>query len=308
MEKLSWTHVGGGEADAAAGGVRALTVSDLGVVFQPIVDLKTGATFAHEALVRCKRPEYAAPPVLFEHAVEESACGRLGRLIREVAFGSCGEVPLFVNLHPEELSSRWLVRPDDPLCFHAEPVFLEVTESAAFTHFDLCLNVLKELCRRTGAVLVVDDFGAGYSNLQRVVDLEPSIVKLDLALTRDLHRLPRKQAVVRHMVNLCNELKARVVAEGIETLDELKCVRDLGVDFAQGYFLARPAAVPPGVAWPFGAAAPPRLPAQISAVAPVVKRPPLVLKPPKKPSKRPAGVPVESGRRISQKPTKSPVE
>lgn len=302
-EKLSWT-LGGGGSEAAVGGVRALTVSDLGVVFQPIVDVRTGATFAHEALVRCRRPEYTAPPVLFEHAVTENACGRLGRLIREVAFQTCGDVPLFVNLHPEELASRWLVRPDDPLCFHAAPVFLEITESAAFTHFDLCLSVLRELCRRSGALLVVDDFGAGHSNLERVVDLEPSIVKLDLALTRGVHAHPRKRAVVRHVVNLCKELGARVVAEGIETVDELSCVRDLGVDFAQGYLLARPAAPPPRVAWPFAipAKGPPPLPvaptpaspqapiARIAAAATRKQSPP----------------PLPARRAVGQKPSKPP--
>lgn len=286
-EKLSWTLSGGG-SDAEVGGVRTLTVSEVGVVFQPIVDMKTGATFAHEALVRCRRPEYQAPPVLFQHAVTENACGRLGRLIRDVAFQTCGDVPLFVNLHPEELNSRWLVRPDDPLCFHGAPVYLEITESAAFTHFELCMSVLRELCRRSGALLVVDDFGAGHSNLERVVDLEPSIVKLDLALTRGIDAHKRKQAVVRHVVNLCNELGARVVAEGIETIDELSCVRDLGVDYAQGYLLARPAAPPPKVAWPFavtpaprpGATAarvgPPPLPGSASAAKPgtVAKPPP----------------------------------
>jgi EAL domain-containing protein (putative c-di-GMP-specific phosphodiesterase class I) len=129
---------------------------------------------------------------------------------------------------------------------------LEVTESAAFTHFDLCKSVLNELCRRTGALLVVDDFGAGYSNLQRLVELEPSIVKLDLKLTRDIHRRSRQRAVVRHMVNLCTELGARVVAEGVEQRDELFTLRDLGVHYAQGYFLARPAAPPPAVDWPQG--------------------------------------------------------
>lgn len=323
-DKLSWT-LGGGGSEADVGGVRALTVSDIGVVFQPIVDMKTGATFAHEALVRCRRPEYIAPPVLFEHAVKENACGRLGRLIREVAFQTCGDVPLFVNLHPEELSSRWLVRPDDPLCFHAAPVFLEITESAAFTHFDLCLSVLRELCRRSGALLVVDDFGAGHSNLERVVDLEPSIVKLDLALTRGIHAHPRKRAVVRHVVNLCNELGARVVAEGIETIDELSCVRDLGVDYAQGYLLARPAAPPPKAAWPFAplAKGPPPLPAAAAPIARVAPAPVIRKQPPPLPPRRPAGqkpskpprssasvkptAGTKPGARTSQKPSKRPL-
>ena len=281
MDKLTWTFSGVDPADGV-GGVRTLTVSDLGVVFQPIVELATGQTFAHEALVRCRRPEYAAPPVLFEHAVAEGATGRLGRLIRELAFSTSGDVPLFVNLHPDELSSRWLVRPDDPLCFHARPVFLEITESAAFTHADLCKSVLNELCRRTGALLVIDDFGAGYSNLQRVVDLLPAIVKLDLALTRDINRRPRNRAVVRHMVNLCAELGARVVAEGIETVEELACVRDLGVHYAQGFLLARPAAPPPAVAWPFGVAQPAGPPSLAGAFTNASARP----QPPPLPKRR----------------------
>jgi EAL domain-containing protein (putative c-di-GMP-specific phosphodiesterase class I) len=336
-EKLSWTQ-GGGGSDADASGIRSLTVSDIGVVFQPIVDMRSGVTFAHEALVRCRRPEYAAPPILFQHAVDENACGRLGRLIREEAFATCGEVPLFVNVHPDELSSRWLVRPDDPLCFHAAPVFLEITESAAFTHFDLCRSVLRELCRRTGALLVVDDFGAGHSNLERVVDLEPSIVKLDLALIRGIHRHHRKRAVVRHLVNLCKELGARVVAEGIETIDELSCLRDLSVDYAQGYLLARPAAPPPQINWPLdvtrtrGAdpksgsrgiiarlppAGPPRAPGAVpqAAPAPARARPPVPPAPRSqapsrrpsrpKPSKPPRGLGEEGGaQRLSQKPAK----
>jgi EAL domain-containing protein (putative c-di-GMP-specific phosphodiesterase class I) len=246
--RRTWTE---GSLSAAVPGVRGLRPEEVGVVFQPIVEVATGALFAHEALVRCKRPEYAAPPVLFEHAVKEDACGGLGRLVRDAAFAACGNVPLFVNLHPDELSARWLVRTDDPICFHREPVYLEVTESAAFTHFDLCMSVLKELCARTGARLVIDDFGAGYSNLERLVELEPSVVKLDLALIRGVDSNKRKQAVVRHVANLCTELGALVVAEGIETLDELLCVRDIGVGYVQGYFIARPGAPPPDHAWPF---------------------------------------------------------
>jgi EAL domain-containing protein (putative c-di-GMP-specific phosphodiesterase class I) len=262
--------------------------------------------------------------VLFQHAVTENACGRLGRLIRDVAFQTCGDVPLFVNLHPEELNSRWLVRPDDPLCFHAAPVYLEITESAAFTHFELCMSVLRELCRRSGALLVVDDFGAGHSNLERVVDLEPSIVKLDLALTRGIDAHKRKQAVVRHVVNLCKELGARVVAEGIETIDELSCVRDLGVDYAQGYLLARPAAPPPKVTWPFavtpaarlGARAarvgPPPRPASATAAKPGTLAPPPPLPatgagPPQPPRLKPSKPPRVAKAGTSVKPPRRPL-
>jgi EAL domain-containing protein (putative c-di-GMP-specific phosphodiesterase class I) len=237
--------------------VRDLTDAEIGVVFQPIVEIATGRLFAHEALVRCTRPEYAQPPVLFEHAVKDGATGRLGRKIRDAAFSTCGDVPLFINLHPEELAARWLVRPDDPIGFHKRQVYLEITESATIEYFDLCQSVLKELCVRTNARLVIDDFGAGYSNLERLIVLNPAVVKLDLALTRDIHKERRKQIVTRHMLNLCKDLGATVVAEGVETLEELECIRDLGVDYAQGYLLARPATPPPSFVWPLKAKGPP---------------------------------------------------
>jgi EAL domain-containing protein (putative c-di-GMP-specific phosphodiesterase class I) len=242
-----WTTDLGAELPS---GVRRLTHDDLGVVFQPIVDVASGRALAFEALVRCRHPDYPSPPQLFEAAEKENACGRLGRFIRDVAFESCGDVALFVNLHPQELSSHWLVQPDDPIGFHARPVYLEVTETSAFTHFNLCMGVLKELARRTGARIVVDDFGAGYSNLERVATIEPAVIKLDLALTREIHRHKPKQTVVRHVTAMARDLGASVVAEGVETLDELHCVRDLGVGFAQGYLLARPSAPPPRHAWP----------------------------------------------------------
>jgi EAL domain-containing protein (putative c-di-GMP-specific phosphodiesterase class I) len=242
-KNLRWTLQDGDPADEEVSpqqSVRSLTTSQIGVVFQPIVSLSTGKIFAHEALVRCKVPEFANPVTLFNRAVEERSCGRLGRLIRDVAFSGAPELPLFVNLHPDELRTRWLVRPDDPICFHRQGVYLEVTESATIDYFDLCVSILAEVCSRTGAKLVVDDFGAGYSNLKRLIDLEPAVVKLDRALIAGLDRSGRQRTLVRQIARLCSELDASVVAEGVETEGELSALFDLGVDYAQGYFIARP--------------------------------------------------------------------
>jgi EAL domain-containing protein (putative c-di-GMP-specific phosphodiesterase class I) len=230
--------------------VRDLTAGDLDVVFQPIVDLLTGGSFAYEALTRCKWPEFKNPLVLFQQAEQERACGPLGRKVREVAFERCSNAPLFVNLHPHELSDGWLVRPDDPLFFHDRPVYLEITESAAFNYFGMCAGVLKEICSRGGAFLVVDDLGAGHSNLKRIVDLEPHVVKLDLALIRGIEKNRRQQILVRQVVSLCEELGAKVVAEGIETEDELRAILDTGAHYGQGYLFARPAFPIPQPHWP----------------------------------------------------------
>lgn len=223
--------------------VRDISLKDLAVVFQPIIDLHTGQPAAHEALVRCSIKEFTSPPDLFEQAVRENATGRLGRLIREVTFDKI-EGPVFVNIHPNELTSRWLVRPDDPLCFHGSSVHLEITESATFTHFDLCMSILREVCSRTGAHLAIDDFGSGYSNLGRIIELEPAVVKLDRQLIAGLDQSPRKQTLVRHMVRLCADLGAEIVAEGIEREEELAAVRDSGARYAQGLLVGRPAPTP----------------------------------------------------------------
>jgi EAL domain-containing protein (putative c-di-GMP-specific phosphodiesterase class I) len=156
------------------------------------------------------------------------------------------------------------VRPDDPIGFCHQPVFLEITETAAFQNHALCDSVLREVCTRTGAQLVIDDFGAGHSNLTRLLDLDPAIVKLDLALVRDVQSSPKKRAVVRSVTALCHELGARVVAEGIESELELSCLQGLGVDYLQGYLLGRPANPAPPITWP---ASVPRAPAPKSAPA-----------------------------------------
>jgi len=234
-----------------AASVRDLTSDQLDVVFQPIVDLSDGSCFAVEGLVRCNQEEFRSPLTLFEHAVAQEACGRLGRTIREVAFEHLDKVKVFVNVHPKELTSRWLVRPDDPIGFYEHGIYIEVTEAAAFEYFDICMSVLNEVRQRTGAQIVIDDFGAGYSNLARIVDLEPSHVKLDISLVKGIDKHPRKQKLARSLVNLCAELGAEVVREGVETLDELKAVRDTGAQFAQGFYLARPARPIPDIYWPF---------------------------------------------------------
>jgi EAL domain-containing protein (putative c-di-GMP-specific phosphodiesterase class I) len=220
------------------------------VVFQPIVATDTGQVFACEALVRCSVPEFKNPEHLFREAVRAGCTGRLGRMIREVATGLCRDMPVFLNVHPMELQEPWLVRPDDPIYSHSSDVYLEITESVPFEHFDLCSDVLREIRWRAGVHLVVDDLGAGYSNLKRISDLEPRIVKLDRELIRNMEKNSRQQRLVTGVVRLCQDMGASVVAEGVETQDEFSAVCDTGVQYVQGYYLARPAFPIPKVTWP----------------------------------------------------------
>lgn len=201
-------------------------------------------------LARCSRDEFRNPAILFEQAELQGATGRLGRLVREAGMEFAPKFPLFLNLHPHELSERWIVRPDDPMNFFEHGLFLEVTESAALDYFELCQSALRELCGRTGAKLVVDDFGAGQSNLLRIAELKPAVVKMDRSLVQDVDKIREKQVILRHMVSLCEDLGAEVVAEGIETVDELQTVIDCGVQYGQGWVFGRPACPVPPIEWP----------------------------------------------------------
>lgn len=227
------------------------------MVFQPIVDLNTGEPFAYEALVRCQIPRYSSPPVLFERAAKLGCAGRLGRMIRELAMPLAAGKPLFINIHPHELNEGWLVRPDDPIYEHDAPVYLEITESVPLTHFDLVMSVLREVRSRGNLELVVDDLGAGYSNLKSIADLEPKVVKLDRDLVVGVDKNPRQRQLVNSVVSLCRDLKALVVIEGIETEDEWSALRDSGADFAQGFLFARPGFPIPAISWPPNSLPPP---------------------------------------------------
>jgi EAL domain-containing protein (putative c-di-GMP-specific phosphodiesterase class I) len=229
---------------------RLVSPADLSVVFQPIVSMADGSLFAHEALVRCSVPALANPLTLFERALEVGCAGRLGRMIREIAVPLSSGRPLFLNVHPQELHESWIVRPDDPIFSHDHVLYVEVTEAMPLTEHELCMSVLQELRSRCNVELVVDDLGAGYSNLKRILDLQPKVVKLDRELIINLDRNPRQQRFVAAVVRLCVDLDATVVAEGIETDDEFSALRDTGVHYGQGFLFARPAYPMPAVTWP----------------------------------------------------------
>ena len=227
---------------------RVIDSRSVRVVYQPVVDLWTTNIFAYEALVRSTSPDFNSPLTLFAAAVEHGCTGELGRLIREMSIEGCPSHPLFLNIHPAELNEGWLVRTDDPIFQHGKDVYLEITEGVPLSHFRLCNNILSEI-RGRGVYLVVDDLGAGYSNLKYIADLYPRVVKLDRDLIAGLTVDSRLFKLVSAIVVLCHDLDAMVVAEGIETAEELDAVIQAGARFGQGYLLARPNFPPPEVTW-----------------------------------------------------------
>lgn len=216
--------------------------------FQPLVDVHAKQTFGFEALARCDAPEFPTPPRLLKAAIETDYLGELGRELRRMAIQQCPDSVLFLNIHPNEFDEPWLVRPDDPTATHDRDIYIEITESVPLSHYRYCHSVLAEI-RSKGVKIAVDDLGAGYSNLKYIADLAPEVVKLDRSLVAGLTRESRLHRLVSSIVRLCKDQGARVVAEGIETADELRAVIATGAHYVQGYFLARPNREPPRPDW-----------------------------------------------------------
>jgi EAL domain-containing protein (putative c-di-GMP-specific phosphodiesterase class I) len=125
----------------------------------------------------------------------------------------------------------------------AEALVLELTEHADVDDYPTLHNALA--CLRSGGIRVaVDDTGSGFASLRHILNLRPDIIKLDLALVRDINQDPARRALAQGMLTFASEIGAEIVAEGIETTAELAVLQDIGIPHGQGYLLGRPAALP----------------------------------------------------------------
>lgn len=237
------------DGDAPASGRAALAATferaldALWLAFQPIVDARTGETMGFEALMRSDEPSMQTPGALLDAAEELGRLRDLGRRVRARAAAALehdrGDELLFVNVHSADLLDDDLLAPDAPLTRLAGRVVLEITERAAIADVHDASQRAAAL-RARGFKIAIDDLGAGYAGLTSFATFEPDFVKLDMSLVREIARSPLKRTLVQRVAGLCRDLDMRVVAEGIETPEELACMADLGCEYVQGFLLGRP--------------------------------------------------------------------
>ena len=218
-------------------------MAGLWMAWQPITSHKGTQLFAFEALLRSDEPQLSNPEVFVTSAQRIERGRELSRRIRARVAESIQGFPdgalALVNIVAEDLADPDLVDPAAPLSAHASRVVLEITER---TKLDASLKLptrVKQL-RAMGYRLAVDDLGAGYSGLSSITQLEPSIVKLDMSLIRDIHESMTRRAVVASMVILCQSMNIQIIAEGVEKVEEAAALWDLGIELTQGYLFGRP--------------------------------------------------------------------
>ena len=218
-------------------------MENLSMVFQPIVSIHRKGIYGYEAFVRINDPGFPHPGVLLEAAERLERIFDLGRLIRRRVAdrlpGLDEELAMFVNLHPDELGDDDLFDPEAPLSLYAPRVVLEITERASLDKIRDLDDRISRL-RSLGFRVAIDDLGAGYAGLASFVQLKPEIVKVDMALVRNIHRDGSKRESVRSILALCKEMSIEVVLEGIEVEEEHQVLSELGGDLLQGFRFAKP--------------------------------------------------------------------
>lgn len=216
------------------------------MAFQPIVNCRTREIFAHEALVRGLNNEGAG--VVFTK-VNADNLYRFDQACRTKAIKLAAELGmktlLSINFMPNavyrpELCIRTTLAAAEKYNFPIEQIIFEITESEKVDDLAHVRNIV-DYYRQRGFKTAIDDFGAGYAGLNLLAEIQTDILKLDMALLRNINTRKSSQIIVRGIVQVCTELGMTVVAEGIETYEEYAVLRDMGIDLFQGYYFARPA-------------------------------------------------------------------
>ncbi len=246
----SWTLQPLEAVDEANPPVRSIRAEDLVTVYQPLVDVASTRVIGYEVAIRSKWEAYRTPELLFAQAEKQHALGSLGRVAREAAFASAPRGLLFMPIHPGELTTRWPVRPDDPLYMFDRPLHLELSGEAILDQYDLVRGALAEIRSRSGAQIVINDLMLVKDDLRRVMDLHPAYVKLSAELVRGALPGSAQETAIRSLVRIAKDFGAGTIAQGLLHVDELRTVADAGVQYAQGDLFAEPAYPPPASTWP----------------------------------------------------------
>ncbi len=245
----------------------AVESRQLSLAYQPIISLDSGRLIGLESLLRWQHPELGsvAPADFIPVAVDSGLIGPIGDWVLENACAAFRELqqqmsenaPDFIGVNisrrqltdpglTAKISSALMASGIDPQCLH-----LEITESELVTDLNAARDTLREI-KQLGVVLSVDDFGTGYSSLASLYDFPIDVFKLDRSfIAADLtsERGRALMAVTHAVLQLARNIGVRVIAEGVETSQQLAVLQSLRCDMAQGYFLGRPMPAEQILAW-----------------------------------------------------------
>lgn len=218
---------------------------DFTFAFQPIVDIKTRSVIAQEALVRGLNGEGA------EHILDQVGkrnMYRFDQACRVKAVKLASELKLqqllCINFMPYAVYQaatciRTTLAAAEKYNFDTRKLVFELTEMENLTSTEHLRSIMTAY-QDMGFSIALDDFGAGYSRLNLLIETQPRFLKLDMSLVRDVHKAPKKQALIEGTCLSMKKLGIDVIAEGIETMEEFHWLKQQGIRYYQGYLFAKP--------------------------------------------------------------------
>lgn len=226
--------------------------SSLTAHFQPIIDINTNKIFAYEALTRGVLPngELMYPDQLFTKSTRNDMNFTLDRMCRETALKTTAvkkiDAKVFINFIPTsiydpEFCLASTVKWAKQLEFDPKNIVFEVVETQNVKDKEHLKTILNYY-RKKGFLIALDDVGEGYSSLNMIIDIKPDIIKVDRNIIENIDKDTMKQSIYKALKTICTENGIKLLAEGVETPYELEKIKEIGVDYAQGYYFAKPSA------------------------------------------------------------------
>jgi diguanylate cyclase (GGDEF)-like protein len=224
--------------------------------FQPIVDAHTGQVFGYEALMRPTSAGFENVGEILNAALEEGKLIHIERLtwfvgmrqfVSHIKAGSIADdCHLFINSIPNQRMGRKLEEAFyEMYSEYMHLLVMELTEEEE-AEYDIW-DGKQDIIRENGGLIALDDYGTGYNSEKMLLAISPDFIKVDIAIVKDIHMSADKRAIVTYIVNYAHERGKYIIAEGVETEEEVKTVIELGVDYLQGFYLARPQLSPNGI-------------------------------------------------------------
>ena len=222
--------------------------------FQPVIDLMTASVLGFEILSR-GAPPLAMPNQMFAEAKRLGMTWELEKACRGAALRKISALPeiiqsalFFINVSPDIFSDpRFIEHFTQTLLqkfgIDQKQIVIEITEEKSFADY---MNFEKLVAHyaNQGFKIALDDFGSGYSGLITLIASTPHYLKLDMALVRDIHKHDYKQKLVKAIIAFASSVNARLIAEGVETVEELEVLIRYGVRYAQGFLFGKPESEP----------------------------------------------------------------
>ncbi len=219
---------------------------DFSFAFQPIVDVEQNCVWSYEALVRGPQGEDSSTVL---GKVNRQNRYRFDQACRVKTIQMANQLKLATRLninfipnavYKPENCIRTTLAVAEETGFPIDRIIFEITEGERIQNERHLIDIVT-VYKKLGFQVAIDDFGAGYSGLNLLATYQPDIIKLDMALVKEIHINAPRQAIVRGIVSVCREMNIMLIAEGAETAEEYHFLKQVGVRYIQGFYFAEPA-------------------------------------------------------------------